>query len=125
VAIGPLADEMIRNINVRTAFLSVAGVNRRGFFNDNMMLVESEKAMMASADRSFVVADHSKFGRVSLSHLCRLDEVDGVVSDSGLTSDWKSQIENAGIDLVLADPQSIAESPSVSPTAFTDPSLPS
>lgn len=125
VAIGPLADEMIRNINVRTAFLSVAGVNHRGFFNDNMMLVESEKAMMASADRSFVVADHTKFGRVSLSHLCRLDEVNGVVSDSGLPSDWKSQIENAGIDLVLADPQSVADSPSVSPSGIEDPSLPS
>ncbi|MEO1616805.1 MAG: DeoR/GlpR family DNA-binding transcription regulator [Planctomycetota bacterium] len=108
VAIGPLADSMIKHINVRTAFLSVAGVNERGFFNDNMMLVESEKAMLQSADRSYVVTDHSKFGKVSLSHLCGLDEVNGVVTDTGLASSWKSQIEQAGVDLVLADPQDVA-----------------
>ncbi|MEM6468509.1 MAG: DeoR/GlpR family DNA-binding transcription regulator [Planctomycetota bacterium] len=104
VAIGPLADDMIRKINVRTAFLSVAGVNERGFFNDNMMLVEGEKTMMESADRCIVVADHSKFGKVSLSRLCGLDQVDGVITDVGLPSDWKVKVENAGVNLVLADP---------------------
>ena len=103
VAIGPMAESMLRQINVRLAFLSVAGVNERGYFNNNMMLVESEKAMLQSADQAYVVADHTKFGKVSLSHLCRLEDVRGVVSDCGLTSRWKKRIESAGIELVLAD----------------------
>jgi DeoR/GlpR family transcriptional regulator of sugar metabolism len=81
----------------------VAGVNERGFFNDNMMLVESEKQMLAASDQAYVVADHTKFGKVSLSHLCGLQDVQGVVSDSGLETMWKKQIETAGVELVLAD----------------------
>ncbi|MCD0462586.1 DeoR/GlpR family DNA-binding transcription regulator [Roseiconus lacunae] len=103
VAIGPMAEAMLREINVRLAFMSVAGINERGFFNNNMMLVESEKAMLSTADRAYVVADSTKFGKVSLSHLCGLGDVDGIISDTGLSTQWKKQIEQAGVELVLAD----------------------
>lgn len=103
VAIGPMAESMLQQINVRLAFLSVAGVNERGYFNNNMMLVESEKAMLAAADQAYVVTDHTKFGKVSLSHLCGLEDVHGVVTDAGLPSPWKKRIEDAGVELVLAE----------------------
>ena len=76
VTIGPMADTMLQSISVGKAFLSVAGVTERGYFNSNMMLVESEKAMLAAADQTIVVADSSKFGKVSLSRLCGLGDVD-------------------------------------------------
>lgn len=102
VAIGPMADSMLHSINVGKAFLSVAGITDRGYFNSNMMLVESEKAMLASADQAVVVADSSKFGKVSLSRLCGLHEVHAVVTDSDLDSKWKDHLDLAGVDLVLA-----------------------
>lgn len=102
VAIGPLADSMLQQINVAKAFLSVAGINERGYFNSDMMLVESEKAMIAAADQAIVVADSSKFGRVSLSRMCGLQDVQHVVSDDGLDSQWKGWLESAGVQLTLA-----------------------
>lgn len=102
VAIGPMADAMLHGINVGKAFLSVAGINERGYFNSNMMLVESEKAMLDSADQSIVVADSSKFGKVSLSRLCGLQEVHTVVTDVNLQTRWKEHLELAGVELVLA-----------------------
>lgn len=102
VAIGPMADAMINSINVGKAFLSVAGITDRGYFNSNMMLVESEKAMLAAADQAIVVADSSKFGKVSLSRLCGLHEVHAVVTDSNLQSRWKDHLDLAGVELVLA-----------------------
>lgn len=102
VAIGPMADTQLRSINVRKAFLSVAGVTERGYFNSDMMLVESEKAMLAAADQAIVVADSSKFGKVSLSRLCGLQDVAALVTDEGLDSQWKNWIESAGVQLVLA-----------------------
>jgi len=103
VAIGPLADSMLHSINVGKAFLSVAGITDRGYFNSNMMLVESEKAMLDSADHTIVVADSTKFGKVSLSRLCGLHEVNTVVTDSELDSQWKEHLELAGVQLVLAE----------------------
>ncbi|MGB7326067.1 MAG: DeoR/GlpR family DNA-binding transcription regulator [Rubripirellula sp.] len=102
VTIGPMADSMLRSINVGKVFLSVAGITERGFFNSNMMLVESEKAMLESADQTIVVADSSKFGKVSLSRLCGLQEVGTVVSDEGIENSWKEHLEFADVKLVLA-----------------------
>ena len=102
VTIGPMADAMVHSINVGKAFLSVAGITERGYFNSNMMLVESEKAMLASADQAIVVADSSKFGKVSLSRLCGLHEVTAVISDSDIDSRWKEHLELAGVQLALA-----------------------
>ncbi len=102
VTIGPMADSMLAGINVRKAFLSVAGINEQGYFNSDMMLVESEKVMLARADQAYVVADSSKFGRASLSRLCGLQDVHGVIADSGLDSKWKQWLESAGVELVLA-----------------------
>ena len=102
VTIGPMAEAMLSSINVGKAFLSVAGITERGYFNSNMMLVESEKAMLESADRSIVVADSSKFGKVSLSRLCGLQDVDAMVTDAGLESHWKEHLEMAEVELVLA-----------------------
>lgn len=103
VTIGPMAESMLNSINVGKAFLSVAGITDRGYFNSNMMLVESEKAMLDSADQAIVVSDSSKFGKVSLSRLCGLHEVNAVVTDSGIHSAWKEQLEMAGVRLVLAE----------------------
>lgn len=103
VTIGPMADSMLHSINVGKAFLSVAGITDRGYFNSNMMLVESEKAMLDSADQAIVVADSSKFGKVSLSRLCGLHEVNAVVTDSSVDSTWKEHLELAGVQLVLAE----------------------
>ncbi len=102
VAIGPMADAMLQTINVCKAFLSVAGVTQRGYFNSDMMLVESERAMLKATDRAIVVADSSKFGKVSLSRLCGLEEMHTVVTDSAVESAWKTTLASAGVELVLA-----------------------
>jgi DeoR/GlpR family transcriptional regulator of sugar metabolism len=102
VAIGPMTDAMLQTINVGKVFLSVAGVTQRGYFNSDMMLVESEKAMLAAADRAIVVTDSSKFGKVSLSRLCGLNEVHAVVTDCYVDSAWKGRLESNGVELVLA-----------------------
>ncbi|MCC9656484.1 DeoR/GlpR family DNA-binding transcription regulator [Rhodopirellula halodulae] len=121
VTIGPLADSQLATINVTTSFLSVAGVSPRGFFNSDMMLVESEKAMLASAERSIVLADHSKFGKTSLSRICELDEIDTVVTDDGLDSDAKAWLESSGVQLRLASTSSPPGTPKAAPTPNSSP----
>lgn len=102
VTIGPMADAMLADINVAKTFLSVAGVTERGFFNSDMMLVESERAMLAAADQTIVLADSSKFGKVSLSQICGLDDVDRVVTDSELDNRWIETFESRIAELILA-----------------------
>ncbi|MCA9127544.1 MAG: DeoR/GlpR transcriptional regulator [Planctomycetales bacterium] len=102
VALGPYANQMLSSLNVQTAVLSIAGADHRGFYNSNLLLVETERAMMSCADRTIVVTDSSKFGKSSLARLCRLSEVDTVVCDDELDELWQEQLREAGVNLVLA-----------------------
>jgi len=99
VARGPYAVEMISKVRVRKTILSVAGINEEGFFNNNLLIVEAERQMMQAADEVIVVADSSKFGRQSLTHLCPLDEVDHIVVDDGISQQWQEKIVAAGVKL--------------------------
>ncbi|MCA9267379.1 MAG: DeoR/GlpR transcriptional regulator, partial [Planctomycetales bacterium] len=70
VSLGPYAQGMLQELNVRRAVISVAGISDRGLFNSNLLLVETERAMMESAEEVIVVADSTKFGHQSLARLC-------------------------------------------------------
>jgi DeoR family fructose operon transcriptional repressor len=102
VTIGPYANAMLREIEVRRAVISVAAVNERGFFNSNILLVETQRAMIAAADEVIVVADSTKFGHRSLAHVCPLSEIDRVVVDSEIGEDWRSRLTAAGVQLTIA-----------------------
>jgi len=103
VLIGPYANQMLAELNVQTAVLSVAGANEKGFYNSNLLLVETERQMMRAADRVIIVADSTKFGRSSLARLCPLEAVRCVVVDKGISEFWKTKIAEAGVELVVAE----------------------
>lgn len=104
VSLGPYANQMLASLNVRRTVLSVAGINDRGFFNSNLLLVETERAMLNASEEVIVVADSTKFGHQSLAHLCSLDRVDYLVVDHEIDRTWRKKIEAAGVKLVVADP---------------------
>ncbi|MFN7796120.1 MAG: DeoR/GlpR family DNA-binding transcription regulator [Planctomycetota bacterium] len=99
---GPYTDQMLETINVQKAFLSVAGVNEKGFYNSNMLLVETERCMMHAADRTIIVADSTKFGRSSLARMCEWDQVDTLVVDHQLSNSWQDRIATTKTKLILA-----------------------
>lgn len=102
VALGPYANATLAHINVRRTILSVGGINERGLYNSNLLLVETERAMITAADEVIVVADSTKFGRQSLTHLCDLATVDRLVVDDELSPHWRNKITEAGVELILA-----------------------
>jgi DeoR/GlpR family transcriptional regulator of sugar metabolism len=103
VALGPYADKMLATIRVRKTILSVAAVSEDGFYNNNLLLVETERAMMRAADEVIVVADSSKFGHRSLTHLCELGAVNWVVVDGGITETWRLALMDAGPRVAVAE----------------------
>jgi DeoR/GlpR family transcriptional regulator of sugar metabolism len=94
---GPFTDQMLETINVQKAFLSVAGVNEKGFYNSNLLLVETERCMMRSADRTII-----KFGRSSLARMLEWNQVDTLVVDEDLSTLWRDRIDELDTNLILA-----------------------
>ena len=104
VCLGPYANELLGRLHVTTTVLSAAGITAEGLYNAHLLLAETEQAMLRAAGRVFVVADSSKFGRKSLTFVSGLDSIDLLVSDTGLSAEWRQQIAAAGVDLVVVDP---------------------
>ena len=102
VAMGPLTNSMIESLRIRKTIFSVAGVNDGGFYNNNLLLVETERVMLQATDEVIVVADSSKLGCQSLAHVCELGDVKHLVVDNGISEDWRSKILAAGVDLIVA-----------------------
>ena len=111
VSLGPYANQMLATLNVQKAFLSIAGVDARGYYNSNLLLVETERAMMGCADQTIVVADSSKFGKSSLARLCTLDQIQTVVTDEHLSDAWRERLTSAGVELVTPSDESDATEP--------------
>lgn len=103
VALGPLTIAMLERIHVQQAIISVSGITPKGLFNSNLLLVETERAMMRSADEVVVVADHTKLDRAALSQLCPLSTIDTLVVDGGLTKSQRRWLNDAGPRLLIAD----------------------
>ncbi len=100
---GPYADQMLSQVRVRKTVLSTAAVSEEGFFNNNMLLIETERAMMRAGKEVIVVADSTKFGNQSLGYVCALGTVDHVVVDSQLDDAWRNKLTQAGVNLLIAE----------------------
>lgn len=122
VTLGNFANQMLQSINVQKAFLSVAGINAKGFYNSNMLLVETERAMMECADRTIIVADSSKFGHSSLARLCEWCDVHTLVADDGLSESWRRQVEEFQVQLILSNSPALSQddAPENSPSINTN-----
>ena len=102
VALGSSTISMMENLHAHGAVLSVSGITQEGLFNSNLLLVETERAMMRLAERVVVVADHTKLGRRALTWLCNLNDIDDLVVDDRITDDSRKWLEDAGICLHVA-----------------------
>lgn len=103
--VGPLADQTIRSLRVDLVIMGAHGVSERaGLTSPNLAEAQTNRALIESAARIAVVADHTKWGAVGLSRFAGLDEIDYFVSDASLGEDARAVLTREVGRLVLADP---------------------
>ena len=69
-------------MHVDLLFMGVHGMAERGgFTTPNLLESETNRALVRSARRLVVVADHTKWGIVGLSTIAALGEADVLVTD--------------------------------------------
>ena len=85
---GPVADATLRSLHVDTLILGVHGIHQvAGLTTPNLIEAATNRALIASAQRVIVVADHSKWGVIGLSTIATLDQVDVLVTDAELDTE--------------------------------------
>lgn len=93
----------LRETNVDVAFLGANAISfERGLTTPDPSEAAVKHAMLASAQRRILLADHSKFGRVSTVQHAELADIDLIITDVGLSAADSAAIEALGIELELA-----------------------
>lgn len=110
--VGPVADQAIGSLHFDVLFLGVHGISvEAGLSTPNLAEAETNRRFVHSARRVVVVADHTKWGTVGLSSFATLEQVDTLVTDSGLSAQAREEIEEHLPGLVVAG-ESAGDEPS-------------
>jgi len=69
--------------------------------------------MIESAQKTIVLADSSKFGRRGFAKIGGIEDIDMIITDDHITPSQKEKIEELGIDLIIAKPETDLETKSI------------
>jgi DeoR/GlpR family transcriptional regulator of sugar metabolism len=83
--VGPVAVGALQGLHVDWLFMGVHGIDlRAGLTTPNLVEGDTDRALIACARQVVVTADSTKWGVVGLTTIAGLDEVDVLVTDTGL-----------------------------------------
>lgn len=102
---GPLAESFIRQFNVDKLILNASSIDLdRGLIcTASPQNASIQKAMIDVANRVIVVADHTKFGKSSLSVTTKIEDVGVIVTDVGARSIIETAPEKLRRKFVIAN----------------------
>ena len=102
--VGKYAEDILSNFCCSKLFLGVDGIDLEfGITTTDVRETYLNKAMMRIAQKSIVLADSSKFRRRGFSKIANIEDIDIIITDSGIPSSIAHQIEELGIELIIAE----------------------
>lgn len=101
---GYYAEQILGDYFCSKLFLGVDGIDLTyGLSTTSGQEAKLNKAMIQSAQKVIVLADSSKFARKSFGRICAIDEIDMIITDKGITSYYREEIEKLGVKLIIAE----------------------
>ena len=95
--------EMLEKYCPDKAFFSCDGVSlKHGVTAYHSYGAESGKIIVKNSTKSFLVANSKKFGLNALNKVCLLSALHGVITDDLLSSDYREEMEKAGVKMYYA-----------------------
>ena len=101
---GPQVYEFFSKYRTHKAFLGAAGFTPKyGFTDPTPLYTQVKSAMKENADQIIMVLDSSKMGSCSLIQVVSMSEVDILVTDSGISSEYTTALEDQGVEVHIVD----------------------
>ena len=100
--VGPVADLTIASLHFDTLFLGCTGLDPEvGLSTPNLAEAETNRALIKVARRVVVLADHTKWGVVSLASFAPVEKVNVLVTDVLLPSDAHAALDGRVGEIVV------------------------
>jgi DeoR family transcriptional regulator of aga operon len=96
----PLGGAILEQLRGHTLFLGCTGVDPdRGITNVNLPEAGMKRRMVEAAERTIVVADGSKVGRVTLARVCGIEDVDALITDHTADQTVLATLRERGVEV--------------------------
>ena len=101
---GALTEQVLEHYNIHRLFLSCTGVDaERGLSETADGLAAVKRRLMARAARTYLLADHTKFGVRGGSIFSAADQIDALITDHSAPADQLARLALAGVTIHQAD----------------------
>lgn len=101
---GSQAEATLQAYNFDKVFLGVDGFDLQfGITTHHEAEASLNHKMVERAKKVVVLTDSSKFGRVSLHRIVLLDRVHTVITDAGISQEYRDGLQKLGIELLIAE----------------------
>lgn len=101
---GIFAEKILDEISAGILFLGVDGIDFDfGLSITNIEETSLGQKMIRASQTTVVMADSSKFGQRGFGRICGLDQVQYIVTDTGVSPEIMRRLEEAGIQLIIAE----------------------
>ena len=98
----PEGIEIIKKIRANIAFVAVGGISEKlELTSPTSYEKETKRAIIQSSNKKILLVDSSKFGKIKISHFADLTDFNIVITDSGISKEWKEIIKNSGVKLYI------------------------
>jgi DeoR/GlpR family transcriptional regulator of sugar metabolism len=102
--VGPIANAAIKVLHPDVLFLGVHGMSERaGFTTPNLMEADTDRALVAAAQRVVVLADSTKWGTVGIASIAALPQADLLITDSGLPEMTRTRLRELVGELIVVE----------------------
>jgi DeoR/GlpR family transcriptional regulator of sugar metabolism len=100
--IGHITEQALKELRADKVFFGIRAINMRdGLTNDYLPETMTDRAIIEVASEVILLADHTKFDKVSTARVAPITAVDVIVTDDQLSDAVVMELEEAGVRVIV------------------------
>ena len=100
--VGLNSSKQISELNANKCFLSCNGVNLQSVSNVADLEADLKRTEIRVSDKTILLADHSKFDKMSLYKFARMDEIDYIITNKKPSKEYEEVCKKNNCTLIVA-----------------------
>lgn len=103
--IGNYAERMMDHFSCSKLYLGVDGIDLEyGLTTTSAPEASLNRCMIDAAQKTIVLCDSSKFGRRGFGRICKLDEIDQIITDNKVSPKIVEKLRESGVEVTIVAP---------------------
>lgn len=101
--IGHITEQALKELRADKVIMGMRAISiEEGLTNDYLPETMTDRAIISFAPEIIVVADHSKFGKVSTTLVAPISSVHKIITDNGISPQQLETLRQAGVEVIVA-----------------------